>query len=326
MLKLNLKYFTALLFGFLQIISSSKLQVVGILSIPKILDESQPYNYQSAAVNPSYVKWLEASGAETLVIHPWNTSQEIAEILTKVNGIVLQGSLYQVDLYKANPYLDRVLDILEALSLKENGNKIPLIGIDDGFVLLHYVMSGKIDHTENYEKYNRISNLEFDFDRVKTTRLFSILTEKDLSDIRTHALTFNLNRSGISPSAYQENKKLREFFRITSVAKDENGKLFIASVEAYNHPIYAVQFRPDAISFLKNSNLDLPNSTEAIRAARAIGNFFVQDCKDNNKNILQKSEYDKFSLIDSYILTPTYDNIADGFVYSFDKPTQNFKH
>ena len=322
MCKINLKYFFALLFVSLQIVASSRLQVVGILSVPKILDESQPNSYQSAAVNPSYVKWLEASGAETLVIHPWNTPQEIADILTKVNGILLQGSLYKIDLYKDNPYLDRVMDILDALSLKESGNKIPLIAIDEGFILLHYIMAGKVDYSGNYEKFNRVSNLEFDLDRIKTARMFSIFTEKDLNDVRTHPLTFSSNRSGISPSAYQENRRLREYFRITSIIKDENGKSSIASVEAYNHPIYAVQFRPDAISFTKDSNLNVPNSIEAIRAARAIGNFFIHDCKNNNKNILKESEYEKFSLIDSYNLTPFYDNIADGFVYSFDKPTQ----
>ncbi len=88
-------------------------------------------------------------------------------------------------------------------------------------------------------------------------------------------MTYNLDRSGISPSAYHENKKERDFFSIKSVAKDDNGKLFVASVEACNHPIYAVKFIPDAISFLKNSNLGVPNLTEAIRAAKAIGNFFV---------------------------------------------------
>ena len=314
------KFLIVLCIAIFQIIYSAKLPVVGIVSIPNVLDPRDPGYYSTAGISASYVKWLEASGAETLVIHPWYGPKEIDEILSKVNGILIQGSLYKNDFKKGNPYVDTVMYILLSISTKEEGKKIPLLAIDDGFLLLHQIISDGHNHSEGFDIYHKSTNLEFDFDRIKTTRLFSLFTEKDLNDLRTNPVIFNSHHSGVHPFAYQENKYFRDFFRITSVARDDKGKLFIASVEAHQHPIYAIQFRPDAISYLRYSKIDVPNSNAAIRTARAIGNIFIEDCKLNNNNTFAESDYEKYSFIDPYNHSPIFDVFVDGFIYSFDKP------
>jgi gamma-glutamyl-gamma-aminobutyrate hydrolase PuuD len=310
------KFFIVLSLAIFQIIYSAKLPVVGIVSIPNVLDPRDPGYYRSAAISATYVKWLEASGAETMVIHPWFSPKEIDEVLTKVNGIVLQGSLYKSEFKKGNPYVDTVMYILLSVTTKEEGKKIPLLAIDDGFLLLHQILSDGHNHSEAYDKYNKSTYLEFDIDRVKTTRLFSIFTEADLNE----AALYNLHHQGIHPSAYQENKYFRDFFRITSVSRDEKGKLFVASVEAHEHPVYAVQFRPDAISYLRKSKLDVPYSYATIRAARAVGNFFVENCKENNNNNFVEADHDKYSFIDPYNHNPVFDIFVDNFIYTFNKP------
>lgn len=303
-----------------QTISSAKLPVIGIVSIPKFMDEKDPTKYETTGISPTYVKWLEASGAESLVIHPWYTPDEIDKILNKVNGVVLQGSLYTYDLKTANPYIDTVLYILVSLNSRREGEKVPLIGIDDGFLLLNQLYSDGENWIREYKNYNVSSKLQFDLDRVKTTKLFSLFTKTDLNILRSNKVAYNLNHYGIHPTAYDDNEGLRKFFRVTSTARDDDGKTFVTSVEAYDYPIYGIHFRPDAVSYLRKYDLDVPNTYEAIRAARGFGNFFVQNCKENNKNKLEDADYVLYSFIDPYNHSPIFDIAVDNFVYSFEKP------
>ncbi len=59
-----------------------------------ILANPHPYNAEditSSKLNSQYVRWLEQSYAEIVVIQPWQTEQEIDEILEKVNGVLWPG-------------------------------------------------------------------------------------------------------------------------------------------------------------------------------------------------------------------------------------------
>ena len=63
---------------------------------PTILTLSIPISDDNSAsqsrVENSFVRWLQASGADLISIHPWSKYEEIDFLLTKVNGILLQGN------------------------------------------------------------------------------------------------------------------------------------------------------------------------------------------------------------------------------------------
>src|SRR3569623_328659 len=72
----------------IKIIMSRKLHVIAILANAEPDDS---VDITSSRVNFQYVRWLEQSLADIVVIQPWYSENEIEEILSKVNGVLWQG-------------------------------------------------------------------------------------------------------------------------------------------------------------------------------------------------------------------------------------------
>jgi gamma-glutamyl hydrolase len=286
------------------------LPLVGILSSPLEKNTTQ------STVDASYVRWLEASGAEVVVFHPWYNDSQIDEYLSKINGILIPPA--DVGEYSDHPYyvllsklLSKVIDMAD-----KTGVKIPIFGICGGFQALQFAIAKK-PVLSLMRSYNTSLPLKFDLNRIKTSRLFSLFKEDDLVSLGNLNVTSHFHSFGVNPLKYQDIKELRDFFRITSTADDENGKTYVASIEAYNYPIYGVQFRPDYISFVKNPSYMIPQTYESIRVARTIGNFFVQENKNGNNNFLMPEDYSKFNYIDTNNNYPIL--IDKKYVYQFEK-------
>ena len=73
------------------------LQLIHVLNypiFPTILTISIPISEDDSKsrVENNYVRWLQASGADIISVHPWTSNEEIDYLLTKVNGILFQGN------------------------------------------------------------------------------------------------------------------------------------------------------------------------------------------------------------------------------------------
>jgi hypothetical protein len=49
---------------------------------------------------------------------------------------------------------------------------------------------------------------------------------------------------GLSPEKMISNGALADFFRVLTTTPDQNGKIYVSSVEARNYPIYGTQWHP----------------------------------------------------------------------------------
>ena len=113
--------------------------VISYPIFPTILTVSIPFNkeneYSEARVENNYLRLLQASGADLVVVHTWTKYEEIDYLLSKVNGILFQGNPDNLDTksdyYNTIKYIYR-----KAIEMNDSGVKIPIISIGDDSALL----------------------------------------------------------------------------------------------------------------------------------------------------------------------------------------------
>jgi hypothetical protein len=53
-------------------------------------------------------------------------------------------------------------------------------------------------------------------------------------------LTYNHHHDGVTPDKFVDDAGLKAMFKPTTLSYDNNGKVFVASMEAYKYPFYGV--------------------------------------------------------------------------------------
>jgi len=304
--------FTILLCFIARILTNSSHTIIGVISTPYYKTQTSDYN--QAIVKASTVRWLEASGADSIVINPW--SADINDILTKINGIVVGGD--DENILNDKEFIKFILLIVgKIIRLFEEENiKIPILGINYGFQILHLIAAAE-NYREVFNLFNSSTNLIFNQDFIRMSKLFSFFENEDFIYLKNEKSTFHYHLYGISPEIYEKDLALKNYFKITSTSKDSNNNIFISSVESNKYPIYAVQFNPDDIVFSQNNKLNIVNSNGSIRISRALGNYFVQEAKSGNNNILLKKEFEKYNYIFQYETFPI--KLSEDYYFIFKK-------
>ncbi len=270
--------------------------IIGILTNP-IQDDTD--NITESFINQNYLKWIEAAGAEAIPIHPWLSDQELNSILSKVNGVLFQGG-------STSPRLDSPFVISATKILKrvikekdENNRILPLWGTCQGFELIHVIVSGSRSVLENYNSFNTLSSLQINSDANKTTKTFSLFSDKDIVNLKAQALTAEYHNFGVSLEDYTIFPDLEAFMLQTSFAFDNDGKIYVASAEARKYPIYAVQFHPEKTSYDRNSGDSIPQGIDAVRVSHNFANFFVNVARSND-NKMSADDLKFYGLINSF--------------------------
>lgn len=292
--------------------------IIGIYTNPIINDTD---DIKETFINLNYVKWLEAAGAEVVPIHPWLNDKDLDTILSKVNGVYFQGG--STTLRLDSPYVitaSKILTrIIQEKDLKDNA--LPLFATCQGFELLHVLVSGSSSVLETFSSWNITSNLEISTDINKTSKLFSLFTDQDVLNMKARPLTAEFHRFGISLDGYNMFRDLEAFFVQTSFAFDNNNKFYIASVEAREYPVFALQFHPEKTSFDRLDSDNIPQGIEAVRISQNFVNLFVNVAR-TNKNSMTEEDKKNFGLINSFekdfVVTE-----SSSIIYSYKKDAAN---
>ena len=197
---------------------SSKLKpIFGILSLPEPLNDTKRYINESIDIN--YIKWLEAAGAEIVPIHVWYSEKELVELLSQINGVLLQGSFMKLNF--SNVW-EKKAKFLFNFSLE---NKLPIFGICMGFRMLNVMMSG---NESLITKIRNHGNHHVEFTKeMKNSTLFSLFTDKDRHFFETEDSTVYIQRHGITDEMFKNEEKLVKEFKLTSYSYDLDGVKFI---------------------------------------------------------------------------------------------------
>lgn len=301
----------------LQVLSvSNKLPVIAILANP---EPDNAIDITSSHINMQYVRWLEESRADIVVIQPWYNETQIEEILSKVNGVLWQGGIR--DLVIDGQFESVARTILEKIIEKfENENiYIPLWGTCQGFELLHAILVNSVSILDSFNAYDYRAPLIFNQEKIRKTKMFADLDDRDINDIITKNVTSQYHHYGVSPQSYYVHKILKKFFRITSLAKDKDGKNYVASIEGRRYPIYAIQFHPEMVQFTKDDRKGVATISEAVKFSESLSSFFIKESVKNN-NRMEDEDYKRFDYLSSYEKLPVYD---DGYYYYYFHKEKN---
>ena len=290
--------------------------VIGILAN---LEPDWDDNPIKSKVYSSYVRWLEAAGANAIVIQPWITNQELNDLFKEVNGFLFQGGGRNLNL--TAPWEKLARNILNKV-ITENlrGNFIPLWGTCQGFELIHALIAGNTSVLTNFDAYNIATPLIFEDKELKESRMFKFFNDKDLISLKSQNTTAQFHHLGVSSKAYDTFPILNNYFRITSSSKGLDDNLSIATIEAKHLPIYAVQFHPEKLPYDRKPSDAIPQFGNAIKISQNFALFFVEEAR-RNANVFPINDMSLYDYIDTYKLKAS---LVNGIYYYFyNKPGLN---
>ena len=271
------------------------------VSIPIMEQNSNSNNaFIESRVENNYVRWLQASGADLVVVHPWSSYEEIDYLLSKVNGVLFQGNPDDIDIessyYKIIKYI-----YLKAIEINDSGHKMPILSIgDDAALLLSIIAEDNISIVTNLRKaITQPSNINL-YVSVEKTIIFKEFEQSDSKFLEErNVLPNNLNRY-VTVKNFISDFHLGEQFNIIASSKSEEGKEYISVIEGKKYPIIMISFHPEYVAFEQNSKLIVPENLQAIYTSRFIGNSFVFYGRKNVPNVFTVEEKEKFCYIDPY--------------------------
>lgn len=274
---------------------------------PTILTVSIPVleqNYSSkevfseARVENNFLRWLQASGADLVVVHTWSSEAEIDTLLQKVNGVLFQGNIDGLNVN--SPYYQTLkLVYNKVISLNDSGIKIPLLAIGDDVSLLFSI----INNDETY----LVSSTGTRFLEPNNMNLFLvpdktiILNEFEKEDMKIFEENNILpNNLDLYISVQNFMYKLNDKFNLVATSKTPSGDEYVAIAEGKKYPIIMVSFHPEYVPFEQNSELKVPDSLQAIYMSRFIGNGFVFYGRKNVKVEFPVEEKENYCYINPY--------------------------
>ena len=271
------------------------------VSIPILEKNSNLKNvFIESRVENNYVRWLQASGADLVVVHPWTSYEEIDYLLSKVNGVLFQGNPDDLDIESS--YYNIIKYIYKkTIEINESGVKMPIISIGDDVSLLCSIIAE--DNTSIVTNSKRLINQPSNINlylSVDKTIIFKEFEQNDMKPLEeANILPNNLNRY-VSIKNFIIDFHLRQNFNIVASSKSEDGNEYIAVAEGKNYPIIMMSFHPEYVAFEQNSKLIVPKTLQAIYTSRFIGNGFVFYGRRNVLNTFTVEEKEKYCYIDPY--------------------------
>ena len=120
--------------------------VIGMYGLVEPINDYQ--NYTKEAIDGSFIRWFESSGAEVVIIHIWYTEEEIIELLKQINGVVFSAG-FRRPLKFEEPWESKARFIFDF----SKNNSIPIWGTCLGMQMISFFIA----KDENiFGKYNNI--------------------------------------------------------------------------------------------------------------------------------------------------------------------------
>ncbi|XP_060083766.1 gamma-glutamyl hydrolase-like [Ylistrum balloti] len=222
----------------------------------------------------SYVKWAEAAGARVVPIKINEPDDYYETIFHRINGLLLPGG--SIDIITS--YHAKAAKKLYNMALRANddGDYFPIWGTCQGFQLLSALTAG--ENLLADRPYNGVSSLDF-LSAFRESRLFRNLPENVYSALANEETTSNLHMYGLTPTNFSRNSALKNFYREMSRNLDENGNVYISSMEAINYPFYGVQFHPEKNVYNWDLRFVNNHDAHAIQVAHYFADFFIAEAR-----------------------------------------------
>lgn len=206
---------------------------VGIITIPHM----KKTKYGESHIMKPYVDWFEERGVRVIPI-PYDTTQHEV-YFNMVKGLFIPGG-ETTYIMKNKTFVDTVKKFFE-LSLNKD-EYFPIWGTCFGFELLLFLI-GNFTKLKRYPAHG-LYPLSITPEGY-TSRMFRSFPTRYLQYLENNRSCQNNHEYGISPHDFMENVHLRRFYNILATSIADNGREYVAAIEAKYFPVYGVQWHPE---------------------------------------------------------------------------------
>ena len=225
---------------------------VGILTIPHM----KKTKYGNSHIMKAYVDWFEERGVRVVPI-PYDTTQP-ERYFHMVKGLLIPGG-ETTFIIKNKAFVNTVTKFIE-LSLQPN-EYFPIWGTCFGYEMLMFAIGG----FTTLKRYPAEGFYPLHITHEgRESRMFTSFSPRYLHYLEHNKSCNNNHDYGISPTDFMNNLNLRRFYNIIATIVDNNGKEYVAAIEAKYYPIYGVQWHP-----------------ERQKTTGAFADFFISELKKN---------------------------------------------
>uniref|UniRef100_A0A8D8U8K1 folate gamma-glutamyl hydrolase n=1 Tax=Cacopsylla melanoneura TaxID=428564 RepID=A0A8D8U8K1_9HEMI len=243
----------------------------------------------------SYVKHVEDAGARVVPIFIGKNKEYYAELLSRINGVVLPGgSAYFND---TDGYADAGRHILYfADQINKQGEVFPVMAVCLGFELLLQVFNKDIDFRKSCRVQNKNCKLKF-FPEAKKSSLFAGVPNKEMKKLSKQQLTHN-NHIWCINQDDMEYYNLTASWNILALSKFQTWE-FVSIVEHKSYPYVGLQFHPEKNAYEWDEKQTNPHNHDAIITARIFSDWFIDKARLSNHSFSSQASLYQ-SLIHQY--------------------------
>ena len=182
----------------------------------------------SSYVIASYVKFLEGAGARVVPLPTSLSEEELKELFTKINGVLLPGGTcaFQTSKY----YQHAALLFKWAVKAMQTGDYFPIWGTCMGFETLAEIVAGTDKIMSESQAGGFAWPLNFT-DNAEKSRMFAGMSPNLKKLIQIENLTFNAHLNCVTHDTYEKNRRLKDFFNVLTLNSDAHGTTFVSTIE-----------------------------------------------------------------------------------------------
>ncbi|KAG6557513.1 hypothetical protein Mapa_000787 [Marchantia paleacea] len=252
--------------------------LIGILSgeVQKVIGGGGTFHPGMSYIAASYVKFVEAGGARAVPLLYNEPVESLRRKFSAVNGIVFPGGSTNMD---GGPYLDTVKLLLDwAIEANDTGDYFPVYGACLGMEVLANVIAEDCGRC-----YGEVTNCSLNDYEPRGKLLQScllvcywIMRCEARIDILKYRPVW-----GLTPAKFASIKPLTDFFEVLTVTPDDNGDMYVSSVQGKKYPVTAVMFHPEKNVFEWTYD-SIPHSSAAIQLTQSIADYFISEARKSS--------------------------------------------
>jgi len=281
---LLLFFFHLLLLG---LVSATDRPIIGVVSqwyrpdyFPGLLEADNHTSYIAA----SYVKWLEAAGAQVVpVIISIDDNEDLTEyfqeVFAGVNGLLIPGGATSIS---HSGYADASNAFFQmAKEANLAGDFFPIWGTCLGFEMMVLMANEGKPYRAACNSLEQAVPLELE-EGWEESRLLGSASNDVIDQLTSLPVTVNFHRWCLTKENFTRDE-MGDFWNLLSVNSDLEGMEFISTLEAKDFPFYATQFHPEKNMFeWAPWHTSIPHSREATSVSLYMVEHFVEAARQSS--------------------------------------------